>query len=898
MTEPEKSDQQKSARTGTVVSDPGPDQGLLRGSEKVVVHDPAGNDAATSRRTTPETTPGPTRPLPSIADVPNQSLLESLPYVIIVKAADDLSYVYANKPAEAFFGCERGALVGRNDFDLFPEEVAARRRQDDRECLASGLVVDVPDELLPAPNNRKRTFRTKKLPLRSADGSIGYLVEIGEDITEQREALELWTRKRSMDELLRDVAVTYNQVSSEEEVYQVALERICTHTGWPVGHVFYRIDERYPNLKSSRIWYMSDPERYTPFRQITESVHIATAEGLPGRAVATKGPVWIQDIRNDRNFSRARHASDIGVRAAFAFPVIVEHRVKAVLEFFSPVEFAPDRLLLDTLDHVSRQIARVIERVKAEERAQLQARQQKMVAMLGRDALTGLTVDELFLRAVLMVRGTLDVELCDLLELDPDGNVLTLREGTGWPEGTLGNVQIPARTELLTGFCLTSDRPVYSAEIETEGRFVQPEFYRKNGIISSVCVAIRGRARTYGVIGIHDRQKRQFRAEQVAFVEAVSNVLAQALERRVFEEALRDSRERFARLATNIPGFVFRLVMDITGKAGFDYVSPGVREIFGVEPDTIMHDVFPLIEMIHPDDRARYHESVAQSARALEQWRWEGRIIAGGRTKWLQGVARPERTPDGGTLWDGVVFDDTAHKQAEMRASELLKQNRKLTRRILSMQEEEYKRLAREMHDELGQSLTAIKSDAVLIQRHSAESSRKIYESAEAIVEAADHIYGVTHSMIGRLRPSTLDDLGLVDTLRSLTRQWQRRTGIDCVLIVSDSIDAVSENVRITIYRIVQECLTNVARHAQADRVDVQVQVIDADVDRSGQIRLTVADNGRGADASTMELAGGHFGLLGIRERVESLGGRMEFTTGSGRGLRITVFIPLNDEET
>lgn len=704
-----------------------------------------------------------------------------------------------------------------------------------------------------------------------------------------RRAQALWARKYALDKLLRDVAVAANQAETREDVLRIALSRICAHTGWPIGHVFER-DEQSGQLVTTRVWHLQDERKYMTFKRITDAVSMASHTGLPGRAARRKQPLWITDLSVDQGFVRGRFAKEDGVRSGFALPIILDDKVAAVLEFFTDRRVEPDTMLIEALSEVGAQISRVIERTRAEDIVRAQVRQQKMIAMLGQDALSGLQQNELYLRTSLTIRGTLDVELCDVLELQADQQSLLVKEGIGWQEGQVGTVQLSSDTGYLPGYALHSEYPVICETPDHESRFEVPDFYLRNGVVSSLCVPIIGGKDAYGVLGVHSRTARQFTREQTAFLQAVASVLAQAIERRRAEDALRLSRERFATLAANIPGFVFRFVMDKSGSGSFAYVSPGAREIFAQDPATILRDATPLVESIHPQDQAGYLRSIAESGRTLEQWRWEGRIKVDDRVKWVQALARPFRAGDGSVFWDGVILDESARKLAESKTHELLEENRRLTKKLISVQEEDYKRLARELHDELGQSLTAIKSDAVLIERHSGPDS-KVHVSARAIEEAAEHIYGIAHAMMRRLRPSTLDELGLVDTLNVMVDEWKQRTAIGCKLSVDPGINKLDEEYSMTIYRVIQESLTNVERHARATKVEINIDVCKATTG-ADYVMLIISDNGVGSDTATMT-AKDRFGLLGIRERVEIVGGSMEVRSSANEGFEIKARIPL-----
>ena len=134
--------------------------------------------------------------------------------------------------------------------------------------------------------------------------------------------------------------------------------------------------------------------------------------------------------------------------------------------------------------------------------------------------------------------------------------------------------------------------------------------------------------------------------------------------RKEAEKALRRSEARFQRNAANVPGMVYQFVLHPDGSVDFPFVSDGCRDIYGVEPSAIMADPLSILRIIHPEDQAGFHASLAESARTLEPWQWEGRILrAPGETRWIQGASRPERQPGGDIVWDGLLMDISARRR-------------------------------------------------------------------------------------------------------------------------------------------------------------------------------------------------------------------------------------------
>ncbi len=208
--------------------------------------------------------------------------------------------------------------------------------------------------------------------------------------------------------------------------------------------------------------------------------------------------------------------------------------------------------------------------------------------------------------------------------------------------------------------------------------------------------------------------------------------------------------------------------------------------------------------------------------------------------------------------------------------------NQALARHTMQIQENERRHMSRELHDEMGQSLTAVKAMAVAAKHPQA----RIHDIADSIIDICNHLSGVVRSMMRTLHPLSLIDLGLAATLTDLVTEWQRRNPkLKITLNYDEMLDELDDEVAIHVYRIVQECLTNVVRHARATHVEVTVKqhrVMD-----NKQVLIRVEDNGRGGATE-----GEGFGILAMRERVESMGGQFIFESVPGQGVLVRAWMP------
>ena len=233
-----------------------------------------------------------------------------------------------------------------------------------------------------------------------------------------------------------------------------------------------------------------------------------------------------------------------------------------------------------------------------------------------------------------------------------------------------------------------------------------------------------------------------------------------------------------------------------------------------------------------------------------------------------------------------TVFQDiTARKQMENELRESRKQLRALSMFLQTVREEERKRIARELHDELGQALTALKIDLDWLEARCSNMDGRVAEKFRSM----DAILGKTvesvRSIAEDLRPGMLDDLGLAAAIEWQVEKFQERTAIQCELSMNRDEFELDERVATSVFRIVQEALTNVARHAAASKVRIVVE------ERDDEIHLEISDNGKGFQAGPKKRS---YGLLGIRERVNMLGGAVEISSQPGAGTAVRATIPLH----
>ena len=383
------------------------------------------------------------------------------------------------------------------------------------------------------------------------------------------------------------------------------------------------------------------------------------------------------------------------------------------------------------------------------------------------------------------------------------------------------------------------------------------------------------------------------RLESAAMVNGINvcrTVMTNITEQKRIALALRQKRTEQDALLNAIPAIVFYKDLNLR----YVTVSQMFADLLGHPVENVLGKTdFELLPRELAEDFQRINREVLESGEIKAGV--ESRLTdAGGNAVYLSTLLAPFNNPEGkvaGLL--GVGIDVSSLKRAADINLELLLQNRTLTQNLYRIQETERCHLARELHDELGQWLTAIHAEAQTILCVSDRESTA-RASGQAISESAKEMHEVIHGMLRHLRPALLDELGLADSLRELTNKWcLHNPDIIFELVLEGELNGLIENINITVYRIIQEALTNICSHALAKHVSVCLRREPGVTPDAEAVFLSVTDDGKGFDPNQ---AFNGFGLLGIRERAIAAGGELSSFSTPGHGVRIDVRLPLKHQ--
>ncbi|GIZ53666.1 sensor histidine kinase [Noviherbaspirillum aridicola] len=318
--------------------------------------------------------------------------------------------------------------------------------------------------------------------------------------------------------------------------------------------------------------------------------------------------------------------------------------------------------------------------------------------------------------------------------------------------------------------------------------------------------------------------------------------------------------------------------------------SAETGRIFGMSHYRAEQQYDDFLRRVHADDRQFARAGLNRALAGEEEFNAELRICRlDGAVRWVQLIARlgsDERTP----LLRGTIMDINDRKETV----EALHRSRELLRELTAYQdrvkEEERKRIAREIHDELGQTLLALRIDVSMLEARTARSHPRLHDKVRSALGQIDATVKTIRTIINNLRPAVLD-LGLTAAFEWQVNEFRRRSGIGCELRMSGQELEVDDTLATSLFRILQESLTNVIRHANASYVLVDLY------QDEGRLVLKITDNGIGLLPGPRK-RGNSFGLIGVEERVHALNGEFRISSAPGKGTTLIIQIPLVSPET
>ncbi|MDH5479429.1 MAG: histidine kinase [Nitrosomonas sp.] len=355
---------------------------------------------------------------------------------------------------------------------------------------------------------------------------------------------------------------------------------------------------------------------------------------------------------------------------------------------------------------------------------------------------------------------------------------------------------------------------------------------------------------------------------------------------------LQKTEERFRAITSNLPGVVFQFLLNQNRQLSFPYVSDASETLLGMSPKVLMATPTLFAELILPCDKVIYDRLMAISVEQLSTLNWEGRIQVKGDSdiKWISLRATPRRTSDGDTLWDGIMINITRNKLAEREIARSREQLAELSSYLQKVKEHERALIAREIHDDIGGTLTAIKCELFPCIDPIPRLPVFYQKKAASIECLVDRVIDSTRRISLDLRPGVLD-CGIVAAIQWQAKEFSNRIGISCRVTCGNEEILLDSDLSIAIFRVFQETLTNISKHSSATHVEVSL------VESDGIIILEISDNGCGITDSDLDKQDS-FGIRGMRERCQQLKGIFDISGSASKGTKVEIRIPIEDTES
>ncbi|MGY1489787.1 ATP-binding protein [Methylobacillus pratensis] len=340
-------------------------------------------------------------------------------------------------------------------------------------------------------------------------------------------------------------------------------------------------------------------------------------------------------------------------------------------------------------------------------------------------------------------------------------------------------------------------------------------------------------------------------------------------------------------LISNAPGVVYQAHMSKDGVTGFLYLSDACKPLLGEDAEVLIADPGIFLSLIDEEDRGVYEKNVSQSAHNLSVLNWTGRfwMKAWQDTKWINLRASPRKMPDGTVMWEGIMTNITQSRREQQAIRQSHEKLARLSAQLAQIKEKERLRIAQEVHDDLGGNLTAIRLGLSSIIKRLGPEQEALLAKAKQLEAIVDDTFEAAHRIASDLRPNVLE-LGIVAALEWQAAQFVDKIGIPCEFVCNHAEVDVSTDHAITLFRICQEAMSNIAKYAKANHVEVTLEA------SPEEIVMQVIDDGVGI-APVDRLKANAFGISGMAERAVALAGQCKVQAGKQGGTIVTVTLPL-----
>ena len=840
-----------------------------------------------------------------------------------------LRYKKVNTAMEELFGAGSEKLINKTDIDLFGEEAGKKVMESDKQVLKGEIIEEFPTKPV---DGVMHSFHTIKVPLKDPEGKITGICGIARDITERKQAEEkLLKSEQQLSGIIDSITDHMSMIDEHNNIAWA--NNVARQLFGPdlIGKKCYAAYHRRDKVCDSCVVARTfeDGKVHEHETEVigadgkkmifwcTANVSARYGDGRPRLVVEIS-----RDITERKRAEEEISKSEEKYRSlfenmlnGFAYCKILVDEDNQTIDFVHlEVNNAWERLIgLKREDVVGKKVTEAIPGIKESET--------DLISIYGKVALTGEEVkfdlyfeplERWFTISVYSPQKGYFVAVFEditerkraeetLWESEEKYRTLTENVNVGVYRNTVGpkGKFIEANPAIVKMFGYRSKKEFLARNVadlyqnsEDRGKF--NEKMLKDGFVENEELYLNKKDGNPIICSVSAVVVKDEKGKVIYY----DGVIEDITERKQMEEMLKESHDFIEKVADSLPDVVY--IYDLLRGENV-YASKSLNNVLGYTPEEfkVMGNTV-LGRLFHPDDLEPFMEYLEKlkKVKGNKVYEYKYRMKhKDGHWVWIQNRDMIfTRDSKGNPLQTiGTAADITKRKKAEAEATKYRKELQRLSAQLINAQEMERKRISRELHDELGQALTAIAINLSTIKNalppdFVADIKERFKETSSLIDQVSEQM----HDLALELRPSMLDDLGLVPTLRWYVNRFSKRLNIDTEFKAINLKKRLTPEIETALYRIMQEALTNTARHAQAQNVHVLINR------KKSVIEASIEDDGKGFNIKgKIKGRKAHIygaGLLGIRERITSLGGNFSIQSHPGEGTRLFIEIPLGSE--
>ena len=623
-------------------------------------------------------------------------------------------------------------------------------------------------------------------------------------------------------------------------------------------------------------------QRNVPKDYIKRAGSIPYPKGITWKIIDSGKAINIEDIQKDRYVGPA--GRKLGHHGVLGIPITIEDKVIGVIYFASYKERQFRAQEVDLLSSIGNQIAISVAKAQLYRELSRRNQYQTIVSAVTQAVHRSIDLIEVLENATESMIENIDRANSITIYLI-EGNEAVLQAHRGLTDQYIKQAGRILNPKGATWKAIIEGSPIYCEDVESD-KVIGPAG-RKMGVKSYLCTPIRFDGKPVGSLNITSFSKNAFEEEELKLLSIVAQQIEVAIHNAKQAAIIRESEQRCRTLIDHNFGVIFETSFD-----GRFLCVGSEGEILGYKSAELMGR--SAFDYVHPDD----YSLVMEEFQKVVKTKTSGEVVfrckhKKGEWRWIEATGSRIESATGELRVIIACRDITGRRRAEDELRKSHHQLRDLTRHLQSVREEERARIAREIHDSFGQTLTGLQMSLSWLDKKLSETDDNLKLGSSLKDEVAnmskliDSAIGTVQEITSELRPGVLDDFGLRTAIEWQVQKFQKLFGIKCSFTSNFDDLSISSELSTAIFRILQEALTNVVRHANATEVEINLNAT------KGHLELEVTDNGKGIkeyeSASSKSL-----GLLGMRERILPFGGVVTIVGIPRKGTRLTVQVPCN----